>query len=246
VSYDPAAYGEVWAPVYDDMLAATDRDAQATAERVAALAVGGGVLEFGVGTGRLALPLAARGVRVLGIDASPPMLDRLAAKPGSQDVRAVLGDFAADRVDGAFAVVLIAFNTLFALPEQDLQVAALRNAARHLSPGGAVVLEAFVPTDDRRTPPHHVAGARYRAPDHVSFTIQDHDAVSQRIDSAWVRVTGGRTEVLENTIRYAWPAEIDLMARLAGLGLEHRWAGWRDEPFTAVSTDHVSVYRAAA
>ncbi len=246
MSYDPAAYGEVWAPVYDDMLAATERDAQAAAEQVADLAGGGRVLEFGVGTGRLALPLASLGAEVVGIDASRPMLDRLAAKPGGDRVTAVLGDFVAERVDGEFAVVLIAFNTLFAVPEQRLQVATLRNAARHLSPGGAVVVEAFVPDENRRTPPHHVAGARYRAPDHVSFTIQNHDAVAQRIDSAWVRITGGQTEVLENTIRYAWPAEIDLMAQLADLLLDQRWGGWREEPFTASSRDHVSVYRPSA
>lgn len=242
-AYDPAAYGAVWSGVYDTMLGAMDPSAaEAAAERVAEVAGDGAVLEFGVGTGRLALPIAARGVAVTGLDASAEMVKRLRTKPGGLTMPIVVGDMISERVEGEFAVVLIAFNTLFALPEQHLQVACMRNAARHLAPGGAVMVEAFVPAAER-TPPNHVAGARYRAPDHVSFTLTNHDPVRQTVESAWVRITSGTTEVLPNLIRYAWPAELDLMAELAGLQRTDRWAGWRGEPFSADSTNGVSLYR---
>lgn len=241
--YDPTAYGRIWAPVYDTMLASSDPAAtDAAADAIAKLAGGGRVLEFGIGTGRLALPIAARGVDVVGLDASPEMVEQLRGKPGGDLIPVTIGDMTGERVDGEFDVVLIAFNTIFALPEQHLQVECLHNATRHLTPVGAVVIEAFVPTLER-TPLHHVAGARYRAPDHVSFTIVDNDPVTQRTESAWVRITGGTTEVLTNTIRYAWPAELDLMAQLAGLELARRWGGWHGEPFSATSPSHVSIYR---
>lgn len=241
--YDPAAYGRIWAAVYDSMLAASDpAAADAAADAIAKLADGGRVLEFGIGTGRLALPIGARGVDVVGLDASPEMVEQLRRKSGGDRIPVTIGDMTSERVDGEFNVVLIAFNTIFALPEQHLQVECLRNAARHLTPAGAVVLEAFVPALER-TPPHHVAGARYRAPDHVSFTIVDNDPVTQRTESAWVRITGGATQVMTNTIRYAWPAELDLMSQLAGLQLAQRWGGWHGEPFSATSPSHISIYR---
>jgi SAM-dependent methyltransferase len=179
----------------------------------------GGALELAIGTGRIALPLAARGVRVAGIDLSADMLARLRAK---SDLPVVQGDMTSTRLDGSFSLVYLVFNTVMNLTTQDAQVACFRNAAAHLEPGGVFVIETMVPELQRLPPGETRVG------------IDEYDVVTQRLVSHHERIS--------IPFRYVWPSELDLMARLAGLELRERWGGWRREPFTATSESHVSVW----
>jgi SAM-dependent methyltransferase len=206
---------------------------------LAELAGGGRALEFAIGTGRIALPLAERGVPVAGIDSSEAMLARLREKPGSERVEAVAGDMATTRVEGEFALVFLVFNTIFNLTTQDGQVACFENAAAHLASGGRFVIEARVPELQRL--PLGQTVLPWRA-DPGGYSAYVYDVVTQRLSGQHYHLEDGRIEASPTEMRYAWPAELDLMARLAGMRLEHRWAGWRREPFTALSPSHVSVY----
>ena len=207
------------------------------------LAQGGRVLEFAIGTGRVALALAARGVDGSGIELSADMLAELRGAPGGADIVAVEGDMATTRVDGEFSLVYLVFNTITNLTTQDEQVACFENAARHLVPGGRFVIENDVPAL-RRLPPGAVG---------VPFAVtEDHVAVDDFIDRTHLQISHSRHFVRTGTdtfreftapFRYVWPSELDLMARIAGLRLEHRWAGWDRSPFTGDSTSHVSVWR---
>jgi SAM-dependent methyltransferase len=203
---------------------------------------GGGALEFGIGTGRIALPLAARGVRVGGVDLSPDMVAQLRAKPGGADVPVVMGDFATAEFAGRFSLVYLVFNTIMNLTTQDAQVACFRNAAAHLVPGGAFVVEVGVP-DLQRLPPGETFRPFTVRPGRLG--IDEYDVVDQRLVSHHYAIDGDRVETISMPFRYVWPAELDLMARLGGLELRERWGGWRREPFTAASTSHVSVWRMA-
>jgi SAM-dependent methyltransferase len=207
------------------------------------LAGGGAALELGVGTGRVALPLGARGIPVHGIDISAPMLEQLRRKPGSERIAVTLGDFASTRVAGTFRLVYLLFNTITNLTTQEEQVACFRNAAAHLEPGGRFVVEVFVPAL-RRLPP----GERVRAFDvgqaHLGFDEYT-DLVGQILYSHHYWVEDGRLRTFSAPYRYVWPAELDLMAQLAGLTLRERWAGWIREPFTDESPSHVSVWEKA-
>jgi SAM-dependent methyltransferase len=209
------------------------------ADRLAELAGGGRVLEFAIGTGRIALPLAERGVRVVGIDSSEAMLARLREKPGAERVEAMLGDMAATRVDGEFSLVYLVFNTIFNLVTQDGQVACFENAAAHLRSGGRFVIEARVP-ELQRLPLGQTVLPWRADPGGMSYYV--YDVVGQRLSGRHYDFVDGRVVPNPIEMRYAWPAELDLMARLAGLRLQDRWAGWRREPFTALSPAHVSVY----
>jgi SAM-dependent methyltransferase len=204
----------------------------------------GAALEFGIGTGRIALPLRARGVPVHGIDISAPMLARLAAKPGGDTIGVTIGDFATTRVRGAFRVVYLVYNTITNLTTQDEQVACFRNAAEHLQPGGCFVIENGVP-DLRRLPP----GVRTRvfatAPDYVGFDEYT-DLVAQLATSHHWWFAGDRVGRFSTPFRYVWPSELDLMARLGGLTLGERWSTWTRQPFTDESAQHVSVWRKPA
>jgi SAM-dependent methyltransferase len=206
---------------------------------LAALAGEGRALELGIGTGRIALPLAARGVAVHGIELSEAMAARLRAKPGAEAVGVTLGDFATTRVDGTFAVAYLVFNTISNLTTQDQQVACFANVAAHLEPGGAFVIEVGVP-ELQRLP----AGETFRpfdvGEDRLGF--DEYDVANQGLISHHLRIVDGRA--IRNSIpfRYAWPAEFDLMARLAGMSLRERWSDWRREPFTSESRKHVSVW----
>ena len=211
----------------------------ATAGFLAELAWDGTALELGIGTGRVALPLVRRGVRVTGIDLSPDMVAQLRAKTGGSDIPVELGDFASTRVEGRFSLVYLVFNTIMNLTTQDAQVACFENAARHLRPGGSFVLEVGVP-DLRRLPPGEVF---------VPFSVEDghagvdeYDVVSQRLVSHHYRSREGSFVHAAPPFRYVWPSELDLMARIAGLELRDRVAGWGREPFTAESRSHVSVW----
>lgn len=206
---------------------------------LADLAGDGAALEFAIGTGRIALPLAARGVPVHGIELSQAMVARLRAKPGGDAIPVTIGDMATTRVEGAFAVVFLVYNTIMNLTTQAAQVACFRNAAAHLAPGGTFVVEVMIP-DLQRLPP----GERLRT-DHRSDTawsIDEYDVVSQGLISHHVEVIDGRIDQVSIPFRYVWPAELDLMAELAGLRLRHRWADWTRAPFTGESRSHVSIW----
>jgi SAM-dependent methyltransferase len=239
--YGARFFGEREAAVYDE-LASDMFDPAVVApvvETLADLAGEGRALEFGVGTGRIALPLAGRGVRVFGIDASEAMVARLRAKTGGEDIDVTIGDFATTRVDGEFSLVYLVFNTIFNLITQDEQVACFQNAAAHLERGGHFVVELTVP-DLQRLPPGQnisVIGVDART---MSFDV--YDVVTQGLTSHHFVITGERVSSYPVEGRYAWPSELDLMARLAGLRLRERWGGWTREPFTSMSRSHVSVY----
>jgi SAM-dependent methyltransferase len=209
-------------------------------ERLAELAGGGRVLELAVGTGRIALPLAARGVPVAGIDSSEAMLARLRDKPGAERIEAVAGDMAVTRVAGEFTLVYLVFNTIFNLTTQDGQVACFENAAAHLGSGGRFVIEARVPELQRL--PLGQTVLPWRA-DPAGLSYYVYDVVTQRLSGQHYLVEDGGLRASPIEMRYAWPAELDLMARLAGMRLEHRYGGWDGAPFTGLSPAHVSVYR---
>ncbi len=207
------------------------------------LAGGGPALEFGVGTGRLALPLSRRGVPVHGVDLSPAMVERLRAKPGGGAVDLTVGDFATTRVPGAFRLAYLVFNTIANLTSQEAQVACFRNAAAHLEPGGWFVIEVFVPIL-QRLPPGETRRVFHHSPDRLSF--DEYDVATQLMHSHHYRFHDGSYDLVSIPFRYAWPAELDLMALLAGLRLHERWSDWRRNPFTADSTSHVSVWQKPA
>jgi SAM-dependent methyltransferase len=208
-------------------------------DRLAELAGDGRALEFAIGTGRIALPLAERGVRVVGIDNSRAMLARLGEKPGAERIDAIVGDMARTRVDGEFSLVYLVFNTIFNLTTQDGQVACFENAAAHLRSGGRFVIEARVP-ELQRLPLGQTVLPWRADPRGMSYYV--YDVVTQRLSGRHYYLEDGAIRPSPIEMRYAWPAELDLMARLAGMRLEHRWAGWDREPFTGLSPAHVSVY----
>jgi SAM-dependent methyltransferase len=207
------------------------------------LAGDGAALEFGVGTGRIALPLARRGVRVHGIDLSEAMVTRLRAKPGAEQVTVTVADFATTTVEDSFSLVYLVANTIMNLTTQDEQVACFQNAAAHLEPGGCFVVEVLVP-GLRRLPPGETFQPFDVSPRHVGF--DEYDVVRQGLISHHYWIEDGKVEVLSPPFRYVWPSELDLMARLAGMTLRERWAGWDGEPFTSESTKHVSVWEKPA
>jgi SAM-dependent methyltransferase len=237
-------FGERVAAVYDEHSATMFDPAvvEPAVERLAELADGGAALEFAIGTGRIALPLSGRGVTVAGIDNSDAMLARLRQKPGADRIHAIAGDMAATRVEGDFSLVYLVFNTIFNLTSQDGQVACFENAARHLTSGGRFVIEARVPEVQRLGFGNTVLPWR-ADPTGLSFYV--YDVVTQRLSGQhyYLDDDDGALRPSPTEMRYAWPAELDLMARLAGMRLEHRWANWQREPFTAISPAHVSVYR---
>lgn len=239
--YDETTYGERIAHVYDS-LSQIPKDAEETVAFLAELAGDGRVLELGIGTGRLALPLRARGIRIEGIDASPAMVDQLRRKPGGQDIHVTIGNFRDIPVDGRFSLIFIAFNTFFALQTQEEQIHCLERIAEHLEPGGAFVIEAFVPDVTRfdRGQRVQVTDVEMEA---VRLDASQHDPVNQRIVAQHVVLTERGIRFYPVQLRYCWPSELDLMARLAGLKPERRWGGWLRERYTAASGKHVSVYR---
>jgi SAM-dependent methyltransferase len=204
-----------------------------TVDLLAELAGGGPALELGIGTGRIALPLAERGVPVHGIDLSPDMVARLHEKPGGRAVPVKIGDFAATRVEGSFSLAYVVFNTINNLTTQEAQVACFENVAAHLAPGGVFVVEAGVPNTS-------LLEVFDLADDHVG--VDEYDPATQRLVSHHFTLVDGSWQRLSVPFRAVSPAELDLMARLAGLRLAHRWGGWGGEPFTGLSPAHMSVY----
>jgi SAM-dependent methyltransferase len=210
---------------------------------LAGLAGDGAALEFAIGTGRVALPLAARGVRVVGIELSKAMVARLRDKPGGEAIEVAVGDMSRTRVDGSFRVVYLVFNTIMNLTSQQEQVACFRNAAAHLEPGGVFVVEVGIPDLQRLVPGETIV------PFDVSEThwgFDQYDVATQSMTSHHLEIVDGRADRFSVPFRYAWPAEYDLMAELAGMRLRERWAGWHREPFTASSRQHISIWEKLA
>ena len=206
---------------------------------LAELAGGGPALELGVGTGRIALPLARRGVPVHGIDLSRAMVARLRDKPGGDAIGVTIGDFATTVVPGRFSLAYLVFNTIMNLTAQDAQVACFRNAAAHLQPGGCFVIEVSVP-DLRKLPAGQTVVPFAVTSTHVAF--DRYDTATQAMSSNYIDVVGSSGRYWTIPFRYVWPSELDLMARLAGMTLRERWSGWDRSPFTSDSTSHVSVW----
>jgi hypothetical protein len=238
---DEGYFGEQTAARYDDASWSMfdPKLLNATAEFLADLAGDGAALEFAIGTGRIAVPLAQRGVKVAGMDNSEAMLKRLCEKPGAEGIHAVVGDMASTRVDGEFSLVYLVFNTIFNLITQDGQVACFENAAAHLDSGGRFVIEARVPELQRL--PLGQTVLPWRA-DTDGMSFYNYDVVTQRLSGRHFYFEDGKVVPSPVELRYAWPTELDLMARIAGLELESRWGGWAREPFTHLSPSHVSVY----
>lgn len=240
VENDQAAFfDERVAEFYDDI--SRREDTPATVAFLERLAGGGPALELGIGTGRVALPLAARGIRVDGIDISPAMVAELRAKPGGDRLSVTVGDFADVPVPGTYALVFVVFNSLCNLGTQDEQVRCFENVANHLDEGGSFVVEAFVPQPDWLRDGQYVHAEAVGA-DEVRLDVCRVDAVAQRLDESHVVLSSEGVRLHPVVTRYVWPSELDLMARIAGLRLKERWAGWSGEPFTAGSHTYVSVY----
>jgi SAM-dependent methyltransferase len=210
-----------------------------TVDFLAELAGDGAALELGIGTGRVALTLVQRGVPVHGIDLSEAMVARLRAKPGGEDIPVAIGDFATTKVEGAFSLAYLVFNTINNLTTQDAQVACFQNVGAHLEPGGCFVIEVGVP-QLQRLPPGETVRPFEVSPTKVGF--DEYDVVSQGLISHHYWVSEDRHEAISMPFRYVWPSELDLMARLAGMRLRDRFGGWKREPFTAESRKHVSVW----
>ena len=207
------------------------------------LAGSGRALELGIGTGRIALPLAHRGVPVHGIELSNAMVARLRAKPGGGDIGVTIGDFATTTVEGTFSVAYVVFNTIGNLTTQAAQVACFRNVAAHLEPGGCFVVEVVIP-ELQRLPPGETARVFHAS--ETRWGIDEYDVAAQRLTSHHFEIVDGRVEHQSLPFRYAWPSELDLMAELAGMRLRERWSGWKREPFTSESREHVSIWEKTA
>jgi SAM-dependent methyltransferase len=203
------------------------------------LAGTGAALELGIGTGRIALPLSRRGLRVHGIELSPAMVAELRTKSGANDIGVTLGDFATTTVDGAFSLAYLVRNTIMNLTTQDEQVACFGNVAAHLAPGGRFVVEVMVP-ELQRLPPGETIHAFTVTPTHLGF--EEYDVARQIAISHHYWLVDGRLETFSAPFRYVWPSELDLMARLASMTLRERWSGWTREPFKSDSRSHVSVW----
>ncbi|HJU65707.1 MAG TPA: class I SAM-dependent methyltransferase [Gemmatimonadaceae bacterium] len=235
---DPSAYGELIADVYDEWHGGHNAAAIDTLHE---LARDRPVLELGIGTGRIALPLAQRGLQVHGIDASPAMVERLRAKQGGAGIPVTMGNFADVDVPGPFSLVFVAFNTFFALTSQEEQLRCFGNVAQRLLPNGLFVIEAFVP-DVTRFSGNQTFRTTSIGDGQVRLEATIHDPVNQRSTTEHVVLSARGVRLIPVRIRYAWPAELDLMAKLAGLSLLHRWGSWARTAFTADSKNHISVY----
>jgi SAM-dependent methyltransferase len=228
-------FGEEVAARYDE--SAADMEVDPVVDFLAALAGDGAVLELGIGTGRIALPLVQRGVRVAGIDLSTAMVAKLREKPGGEEIQVAIGDFATTRIEGTFSLAYLVFNTINNLTKQDWQVACFENAAAHLEPGGCFVIEVGIPKL-RWLPPGQRFVPFAVGSEHLGF--DEYDVAEQGLISHHYYPQEG--EQVSMPFRYVWPSELDLMARIAGMRLRERWSGWRREPFTAESGKHVSVW----
>jgi SAM-dependent methyltransferase len=238
--YEPSTYGHKIAGVYDELYGRMF-DNEGCVEFLRAKARGGHALELAIGTGRIAIPLKASGVQVHGIDISEEMVAKMRAKPGAEDIPVTMGDFADVDVQGRFELVYILFNTFFGLTTQDEQVRCFHNVAEHLTPDGVFVVEAFIP-DLTRFQRHQSTSVVDVQVDRVQLDASRHDPVNQLVQSQHVFLEEGDTRLYPVSLRYAYPPEMDLMARLARLSLTERWEDWRNGAFNSDSKSHISVY----
>jgi SAM-dependent methyltransferase len=238
-------FGREVAARYDDDSAVmfTPERLRPVLDRLEELAAGGPALELAIGTGRVGLPLAARGVPVTGIELSNAMVEQLRAKPGGAELPVTIGDMASTSVPGSFSLVYLVFNTLVNLTSQDAQVDCFVNAASHLRPGGCFVVEVNLPQLRRLPPGDH---ANVFATGSEQTTVHVYDVVEQGLVAHHFTETADGVRHASIPFRYVWPAELDLMARIAGLRLRHRWGDWHGAPFTADSRSHVSVWEKPA
>src|SRR5262245_30286349 len=239
----PDHYGELWADVYDDEHANMS-PSEAQLGLLAELAGDGRALELGIGTGRVAIPLASLGVRFEGLDASHSMVQRMRDKPGGA-LDVTMGDMASVPVDGPFRLVYVVFNTLFSLLTQEAQVSCFRRVGDIFEPGGAFLLECFVP-DISRFSAHQSLRVVGIDEDATRIDASRHDPVTQQIAASIMRITLEGASMRPVRLRYAWPVELDLMASIAGLTRRDRWSTWARAPFDAASTSHITVYEKAA
>jgi SAM-dependent methyltransferase len=232
---------------FDEEVARKDRDFRrgdevAAVEFLAGVAGPGPALELGIGTGRIALPLSARGIRVDGIDLSPAMVDQLRARPGGDQLHVTIGDLVDVAVPGRYRLIYVLFNTLFNVLTQDDQVHCFENVAAHLTDDGSFVIEAFVPTFLHQLRNNQYVDAEAIGVHEVRLDVLRHDPATQTIEESHVSLSQAGVRLNPVVQRYAWPSELDLMARIGGLRLKGRWGGWEREPFNAGSGTHVSVY----
>jgi SAM-dependent methyltransferase len=244
--YTPSTYGDRIAGVYDEWFG-LPTDTDPAVEFLADVAGTGPVLELGIGTGRVALPLAKRGVAIQGLDASEAMVAKLREKPGGDPIPVAMGDFAnvGQLVEGTFTLVYVVFNTFFALLSQEDQVRCFQGVADRLARGGAFVIQAFVPDITRFD-----RGQRFETlnieSNIVHVDASRYDPVNQRVTAQHIVIEEGRTRLFPVSLRFAFPSELDLMARLAGLRLRERWGGWDRRPFDSSSQQHISVWEKLA
>lgn len=242
-NYVSATYGDVIAEDYDRLFdGAALGDAEVAANFLFERSAGGRSLELGIGTGRLALPLARRGVEVWGIDSSERIVGQLHSKPGGTEIPLVIGDMADVAVHGLFSLIYVGFNTIFLLPQQEEQVRCFKNVADHLEAGGAFVVEAMVPDDTMYDRGQRIHVHRVDAGS-VWLEAARYDPVTRQLCSQQIILTDRGAQLFPAFLRFAPPPELDLMAELAGLQLIERWGGWKSEPFSHASASHVSVYR---
>jgi SAM-dependent methyltransferase len=235
---DASFWGDQLADVYDDLEITGELETDLVVERLAELAAGGSVLELGVGTGRLAIPLAERGLEVHGIDASERMLEKLRERPGGEKVGGILADFSSFDLGRTFSLVVCATNNLFGLATQEEQLACFRASAAHLESGGLFVVETWVPT----LPQGGLFRIHSARPDRLEISFWEQEPALQVYDSVHLLITKDGIRITPARDRACYPSELDLMGRLAGLTLRERWADWDRSPFAATSENHVSVY----
>lgn len=244
-AYDNTTYGDRIAHQYDDFIQIAPEQTQAAVETLASLAKSGPVLELGIGTGRVALPLHQKGIAVHGIDASQRMIDELRKKADGNGIPVAIGDFVDVAVEGHFSLIYVVFNTIFTLLTQEAQVRCFANVAKRLEPDGLFVLEAFVPDPPRFTGNQNVVASKVDV-DEVRLDVTRYDTLNQLLKAQHLVIANGTIQTYPIQLRYAWPCELDLMAQLAGLKLRERWSNWQRSPFTARDTAHISLYQSAA
>ena len=238
--YEPETYGQRIADVYDELYD-NAFDKPAAVSFLVDRAGGGPALELAIGTGRVALGLVEAGIEVHGIDISTAMVDRLRAKPGGEQIEVRMGDFASVDVDRDYPLIYLVFNTLFALTSQDEQIRCLENVAKHLTDDGVFVVECFVPDLTRYVRNQNTEVVDVEL-ERVTLDVSRHDPVSQTVKSQHVFISDEGTKLFPVFLRYTYPPELDVMARVAGLALRERYGGFRMSPFTSDSKGHVSVY----
>jgi SAM-dependent methyltransferase len=241
--FTPSTYGDRAAADYDSLYE-TLFDVEGAVDFLADVAGEGPALELGIGTGRIAIPLARRGVEMRGVDSSEAMVAILRSKAGDLEIPVAMGDFETVDFGGPYSVVFVVFNTFFALTTQDDQVSAFERVAPALKESGVFVIEAFVP-DQTRYDDHQRVAVDHLSLDEVRLEVSRHDPVRQRVDSQALTISGREIRLSPVSLRYAWPSELDLMARISGLRLRERWSTWRRDPFNSDSRSHISVFEKA-